>query len=180
MNFVRRNGYLYIENIRKEEIKFSNLGAKEINGNENPDHVYVLWINDQDLLEYLRNENAIVKEIPNINDPNIVRYTCQFKAYPKIRFNPRTGKDEVYPKVVLKDGNVSKRLTIEEFSAADGFYISEAFMRFHIYESDYRGTHYIPVIDELWCVTDPSVSKGGSDDDYLAAKLGADDEVPFV
>lgn len=183
MKFVER-GYqrYYVEDIHKEDFKFSNISAKKLPGREDetPPHVYVLWINDPDLLAFLQEQKCNVKDIKDINGN--VKYYCEFKAYVGMEQNRVTGKEELKPKVILKktDGT-NERLTFEELNKVDAYYITEANIVFHMFHSTFRGEHHIPAIDEIWAVEDPNAVRHDVKDNHFAEKFGYkdDDEVPF-
>lgn len=183
MRFVERGTQrYYIEDIHKEDFKFSNIAAKRLPGSadETPRHVYVLWINNPELLAFLKEQKCNVRDLTDINGN--VKYYCEFKAYVGMDQNKITGKEELRPKVVLKtaDGD-AKRLKFEELNRADAYYITEVNIVFHIYHSTYRGDHYIPAIDEIWAVEDPNAAQHNVRDNHFADKFGYkdDEEMPF-
>ena len=185
-----RNGWM-LEDIledmdfNKTQIRFKNMAGRQTNPKYNPAHVFVVWIDDDELVNFLKNElhlNVQDREV-DVKDENgdvtgvKVRHSLQFKAYPKMRFNRINGKEEPSPRIMLKTTSTgaSARLGIKNFGQFDATRLISADLKFHVWEYD-QGC-FLPVIDEIWAVVDESA--GEVDDSYLAEKYGySEDDAP--
>ena len=170
------------------DIRYKNLAGLETDPRYKPESTLIIWIDDEDIREVLTNEfgfniKPVEKEVKDENGDVVgmaTRYSLKFKAYPKVRTNFRTGKEEVYPRVMLKTKK-NDRLNIESFGLIDSCTLSTMAIKFHSYTNPYDSSRpAIAVIDEVWAVADSSA--GVVDDDYLAEKYGGyvdDEELPF-
>ena len=211
MKFTERNNGLYLEGIKAKDIRFANLAGRptgsEYDDPERPKHVYVLWL-EEDIVQAFLDMNVRVKEMTELervmNGRNeerkdevmgnkalqkelaeIVRYAVQFKAYPKMRFNRRTGKEEQVPMAVLKTNDSMVRLTADKFGLIDSAHVENVDIRFHLYQYNDKKPDCVAAIDEIWVTVDESA--GLVDDSYLAEKYGYSDdedvteeEIPFI
>lgn len=183
MKFTRRGRYCYLENVTKENIRFANLAGRmtgsPYDDPNNPKHVYVLWVDDPDVVSALREENVVVKEVPDKDNPEISRFSVQLKAYPKMRVNRNTGKEEQYPKVMMSTTENTVRLEVGSFGLVDGLHVESVDIAFHTWQYNQHKPDCIAVIDELWAKVDEGA--GETDDRYLAEKYGyeEEEEVPF-
>lgn len=184
MKLTERSNGLYLEDIQQVDIRFSNLAGR-LTGSiyENPDrpaHVYVLWITDPDIVTALQDYGIRVRERVD-EETGDVRYSVQFKAYPKMRMNKRSGKEEPNPKIMLKTTGSTIRLDTDSFGLADSAHIETADLRFHPWQYDDKKPDCVAVIDELWVTVDESA--GESDYTYLSEKHGYEeseaDEIAF-
>ncbi len=208
MKYTERRSGLYFENISREEVRFANLAGR-LTGSvyedpSKPQHVYVLWINPEHV-DILRGMNFNVKEVNEydrimhsenedlknriLSDPEfeqeckgLVRYSMQLKAYPKMRVNRSTGKEEQYPKVMMRTIANTVPLAMESFGLIDSAHISSVDIRFHGWQYG-KGPEQVAVIDELWLTVDESA--GEIDEGYLSEKYAQppvmnEEELPFV
>lgn len=179
----RRNG-IYLTEITTKDIGFKNIGGKlqaNQSPNDKPSHTIDIKIRDEEILAYMKEKGINARERQDYDNPDEMVHLVKFKAYPRNRFNAATGQEEVYPRIVLREpetGHLTP-LAIDAFSTVDSSVIDNVTIRFHIYEADFHGKHYIPVIDELWC--DTVYGPSSDSDDFLASLYGAGDEeeVPF-
>lgn len=179
MKFVERSGGLYLEDITKDNIRFLNLAGR-MTGSvyddpDRPSHVLVFWITDEECLAALSELGVRIKQITN-EETNEVRYSAQFKAYPKMRINRVTGKEEQYPKVMMKTTANTVRLAAGAFGLVDSSHISEMSIRFHLWQYDSRKPDVVAVLDEIWVLADEGA--GEIDEGYLDEKYGYEPE-PF-
>ena len=180
-----RNGFV-LEGIKKDDIRFSNLAGRmtgsEYDDPERPQHVFIVWIENEDLVRYFADQELNVKEVTReVKDENgdtvgtKVCYSLRFKAYPKMRPNRLTGREEPYPKVIMKTTNEASRINVGSFGLVDAANVDTIDIRYHlyVYKKDTIG-----VIDEMWVTVDESA--GEVDDTYLSEKYGIDDaEIPW-
>lgn len=173
MKLTERNAGLYLEDITRDDIRFANLAGRltgsRYDDPNKPKHEYVVWIDDPKILDKFREMNVTISEKV---DPETEesRFSVRFKAYPRMSRNPRTGKEEQRPKVMLKTGDTAVRLDKDSFGLVDSSYIQAVHIRFHLYQYDERKPDTIAAIDELWCVVDEHA--GFVDDTYLDEKMG--------
>lgn len=185
MKVVETKNAFVLEGIEKKDIRFSNLAGRmtgsEYDNPDKPQHVFIVWLNDPNLAEYFKAEQGLkVKEIEReVKDENgdvtgtALFYSLRFKAYPKMRPNRITGREEQYPKVIMKTTNEAARLQSGSFGLVDSANVKNIDIRYHLYT--YK-KDTIAVIDELWCVVDETA--GEVDDTYLAEKYGYEDDIP--
>lgn len=189
MKFTERKSGYFLEEIKRDDIRFANLGGRltgsKYDDPNKPKHEYVVWIDDPAILERFKEMNVTISErIDEETDES--RYSVRFKAYPKMTTNRMTGKSEQRPKVLLKSGDNAVRLEADSFGLVDSAYVKDVYIRFHLYQYDDRKPDCIAAIDELWCIVDETA--GFVDDSYLEEKLGFfeedsapdDEEVPFA
>lgn len=188
---------LYLTDIRRDDIRFANLAgrpteSKYPNQSNTPEHVYVVWLDRQELVDEFLKRGVTVSEQYN-EETGESRYSVRFKANPKLKYNRKTGRDEPSPKIFIKDGFDARavRLDISNFGLVDSAKVESVDIRFHLY--NYKPGNYNSCwIDELCCIADPN--SGYIDDTYLAEKNGYleedraednvfidadDEEVPF-
>jgi len=162
----------------KTQIRFKNMAGRQTNPKYNPSHVLVVWIDDPNVARFMRDElhlNVQEREI-EIKDENdnVIdiqkRSSLQLKAYPKVRQNRITGKDESYPRVMLKTPSTGRsvRLDIDKFGLFDATRLLSADVSFHTWE--YESGKCVACIDELWAIVDESA--GEVDGSYLMDKYG--------
>lgn len=190
MKLVERASGLYLEEIVSTDLRFANLAGRMTGSMyddpDKPKHEYVVWITDPEILDIFRNLNVNigVKEIEHENVETEVKYSIKFKAYPKIRVNRVTAREEQYPKVVLKTLNNMVRLNSESFGLVDSANIEKVDIKFHPWQYDRRSPNCVAVIDELWVQVNEGA--GERDESYLDEKWGyveednvepADDEI---
>ena len=194
MKLVETSSGWVLDEIKQErrsqdsDIRYKNLAGLETDPRYKPENVLIIWVDDEEIRDVLINEfkfniKPVEKEVKDENGDVVgmtTRYSLKFKAYPKMRTNFRTGKEEVYPRVMLKTKK-NDRLNIESFGLIDSCTLSTMAIRFHAFDNPYDASKpAIAVIDEVWAVADQSA--GVVDDDYLAEKYGGyaeEDELPF-
>lgn len=186
-----RNGWM-LEDImedrdfNKTQIRFKNMAGRQTNPKYNPSHVLVLWIDDPEMAKFMKDElhlNVQERET-EIRDENgdvvgtRVRSSLQLKAYPKLRPNRMTGKDEPSPRVMLKTPSTgrSSRLDVDKFGLFDAARLLSADVKFHTWE--YEPGKAVACIDELWAIVDETA--GEVDGSYLMEKYGYSDDEPAV
>lgn len=165
----RWNG-LYLENITRDDIYYTNLrGEKRGNSMYAPHHDYGLWISDTDILNAFDQAGVKVTASQDQQNPEIVRYSVNFRAYPAVKPNS-LGTPTQYPKVMIKPSEGESYFQVDEahFADADTKRVKEVNMRFHLWNT---GTTTIAAIDELWIELDPFAS-GPVEDDYFGQKFG--------
>lgn len=185
-----RNGWMLEDimedrNFNKTQIRFKNLAGRQTNPKYNPSHVLVLWIDDPDMARFMKDElmlNVSEREIElkdengdpqvdkNGNPMVLRRASVQLKAYPKMRPNRISGKDEPTPRIMLKTPSTGRsvRLDIDNFGLFDSTRLISADVRFHTWE--YEEGKCVACIDELWAIVDESA--GEVDGSYLMDKYG--------
>lgn len=173
-----------IEGIKPIDIKYSNLGARPTKSiyydPERPQHVFVIWL-DKDVADELAGCGFNVSETEDAYNQLGLRPFIQFKAYPKVRPNPISAKEEQHPKVILKTGSNTIRISEKSFGLIDSAMIRNVDISFHSWKYD---DHRPPVaaLDGLWCEADESA---GGRNDYFDVDYGYSepdfepDEVPF-
>jgi len=202
MKFTERSSGLYLEDITQKNVRFANLAGR-LTGSiyedpNRPKHVYVLWIDDPVIVDILRGYNLNVKETTELdrimrgtNEDRIreveqdkrlqqelaqqIRYSLEFKAYPKTIINRKTGKSEQYPKVMLRTTGVTVRLESGSFGLVDAAHVESVDIRFHAWQYDNRKPNCVAVVDELWCTVDEGA--GEVDDSFLADKHGYSESI---
>lgn len=201
MKLVERINGTYLEDIVRNDIRFSNLAGRMTGSMyDNPDrpsHVLVLWIEDPDILAAMANAGVRIKErsaydvlMAGNNEQRkqevettpalkkelmeTMRHSIQFKAYPKMRTNRRTGAEEQYPKVMMKTTKNTVRLQAGAFGLVDSSHISEMSIRFHLWQWDPKRPDVVPTLDEIWVVLDEGA--GEVDESYLDEKYGYEPE----
>lgn len=187
MKLVQRSSGLYLEGIQQKDIRFANLAGRmtgsPYDDPKNPKHVYVLWVDDPEIVQVLREQHVNVTEKPDVDDPKIIRHSVQLKAYPKMRVNRNTGKEEQSPKVMLRTTQNTVRLEAASFGLVDSAHVESVDIRLHTWQYDQRKPDRVAVIDELWLTVDEGA--GEADESYLDEKYGysepvpGEDEVPF-
>lgn len=190
MKLTERQSGLFLEEIKKDDIRFANLGGRltgsRYDDPNKPKHEYVVWIDDPVILDKFKDMNVTISERVD-EESGESRYSVRFKAYPRVSVSRLTGKEEQRPKVLLKTGDNAVRLAKESFGLVDSAFVKEVYIRFHLYQYDERKPDCIAAIDELWCVVDEKA--GFVDDSYLEEKLGyyeedsapgEGEEVPFA
>ena len=196
MKLTERGNALYLEDITASDLRFANLAGR-LTGSiyEDPDkpkHVYVVWLDEEtaaamramnlnvrEMTEYdriMKGSNEDLKMEVESNQKrkkealDTVRYSVQFKAYPKIRTNRRSGREEQYPKVILKTLENMVRLNAESFGLVDSAHIERVDICFHLWQYDKFKSNCVAVIDELWVTVDEGA--GEIDEGYLDEKYG--------
>lgn len=187
MQFTTRRNGNYLTGIDATDFGYKNLGGRlqrNQGPNDKPSHYVDIKITDDEALEFFKKEQVKISERQDYNNPDEMVKIVKFKAYPKTRFDTRTGKDEQVPKVVLRNPETGDvvQLDAEDFDEFDRSTVTNVSIRFHIFASEYHGMHYIPVIDELWA--DDEFGPSNDEDDYLAGQYGVktaqeEEEVPF-
>lgn len=161
---------LYLENITRDEIFYTNLrGENRGNPMYAPHHDYGLWISDPEMLAAFANQCVKVTPSQDQQNPEIVRYSVNFRAYPSVKPD-RNGIPTQYPKVMIKGNEAESyiQLAEDQFANADTKRVKEVNMRFHLWST---ASSTIAVIDELWIELDPYAT-GPVDDDYFGQKFG--------
>ena len=190
MKFIEKSNGLYITGIDGNDLAWRNLGGRPRDDNpDKKDHYVDIKVSDTKLLEFLIGQGVVVKDAPDYKNPDVLNHVVRFKAYPKIKRNPITGKESAVPKVVIKviSTGDARQLDIPSFGEADSVSRNskDISIKFHIFSSDYHGMHYIPSIDEYYCSVEEI---DDSNEDYLGDMYGVhnmdpnegDDDVPFV
>ena len=203
MKFNERRGNLYLEDIEAKDIRFANLAGRltgSIYDDPNrPKREYTIWLEDEEMANKMRDYNFIVKEVNELDRvmrghnedrkreveqdrklqkelSEITRYSMKLKAYPKIRVNRKTGKEEQYPKVILETTGSKVRLEAGTFGLGDSAHVETIDIKFHPWQYDDRKPDCVAVIDELWCTVDEGA--GEIDDSFLDEKHGySEDDV---
>jgi len=183
MKLTERRDGLYLEDLTEGDVRFANVGGRLTGSTwedpNNPKHSYVVNIHDKAIADDLAGRGFNVKERLNAQTGEFETWTLEFRAYPGIRQNFKTGNDEVQPKIMLRSTTGTKyvQLDIPAFGEADSIHIKEANIRFRLYHNK-RFNRNIAVIDQLWVWL--SQDAGTPDEDYYESKLGGgDEEVPF-
>ena len=181
----RGNGNFTIEGITQKDIKYTNLAARPTKSiyydPERPQHVFVIWL-DQDVADQLVTAGFKVSQVEDTFNDMGVRPFIQLKAYPKMRVNPATAKEEQAPKVILKTSGNAIKLKKESFGLVDSARINSADISFHSWFYDEHRPP-VAVLDGLWCTADETA---GGRNDYFDEDYGYEepdfvaDEVPFA
>lgn len=180
MIFTERRNYLYLEEIEQRDIRFANLAGRPpknpspYDDPNKPKHVYVVWLRDPDIVQKFRDLHVSVGETVDEYTGETL-YSVRFKAYPKMKFNRLTGKEEQYPRVILKSSMSTVRLPLEQFNQADSAYVSSVDIRFHTWQWNETKPDSIASIDEIWITLDETA--GEYDSSYLAEKHGYEDNL---
>lgn len=188
MKFTERRNSFTLEGIDgRKDIKFSNLAGRHTNSkyddpNKDPQRAITIWFDDDDIADQLRSNDFLVGRAEDNyhkdehGDPLGERYFIKFVAYPKMRANPRTGKEEQIPKIVTKSSLASVRQLAEGFGIVDTAYILSMDISFRGYKYDDRKP-CVAAINELWAELDETAGgRNDFDDDYLEQKWA---DVPF-
>lgn len=174
---LERNGYRYfITGIVREDICKANLRAeKDPNSLYAPHHEYGLWIKDQDILDFFTDAGVKINAKQDRNDPDIIRYSVFFRAYPKVKPD-QNGKDYQEPIIMLKknDSEDFIHLWETEFRDADTKSVKNVDLSFHFYNT--KGGSVIPALDFMKIELDPFAS-GPSRGDYIRDNFGVDLDV---
>ena len=193
-----RNGWM-LEDIMENrdfnntQIRFKNMAGRQTNPKYNPSHVLVLWVDDPDMARFMKEELKLnvserETELRDENGEPIVdksgnvvtrrRASVQLKAYPKMRPNRMSGKDEPTPRVMLKTPSTGRsvRLEIDNFGLFDSTRLLSADVKFHTWE--YEPGKAVACIDELWAIVDEAA--GEVDGSYLMEKYGYSEEEPAI
>ena len=198
MKFTERKNCFTLEGIDgKKDIKFSNLGGVHTNSpfddpSKDPQRAITIWFDDDDIAKGLRDNDFLVGRAedkyhkdPETKEPLGERYFIKFVAYPKMRMNPRTGKEEQMPKIVTKTSAQTTRQLAEGFGNVDTAYIDTIDISFRQYKYDPKRP-CVAAINELWCILDETADgRNDFEDDYLEQKyadipMTDEDEVPFA
>lgn len=188
MKYTEGSRGMRLEGIQRTDIKYRNLAGRATNSKysdpSNPQHVFVVWIDDEEIVEALKEVGFNVREDEDTFNDLGMRHYLQFKAYPKMRMNRVTGQDEQVPKVVMITGGTNRQLMKSEFGFVDGAHVEKIDIAFHDYEYE-KGKH-VAALDQLWCSVDETA--GGQNDTYFEEKYGhlrdlepdeEEGEVPF-
>jgi hypothetical protein len=193
------------------DIRFSNLAGAHTNNqyddpNKTPQRAITIWFDDDEIADALKRNDFLVGRAEDSyhkdekGDPLGERYFIKFVAYlekvwnadhtevigRRLRrtLNPRTGKEEVSPKIVIKSFGKAVVQEIDGFANVDHSYINRIDISFRRYKYDQRRPS-IAAINEFWCELDDTAG-GRNDfyDDYLEQKWAdlpdSDEvEVPF-
>lgn len=191
----RRNGFTLEGIDGRRDIKFSNLAGAHFNSpyddpNKPPQHAITIWVDDPEIAEALKANDFLVGQAEDNyhkgedNLPLGMRFFIKFVAYPKMKMNPRTGKVEPTPKVVIKSSMRTEQQDLDGFENVDKSFISSMDISFRQFKYDPKRP-CVAAINELWCELDPTANgRDDFDDDYLEQKwadvpLSDDGEVPF-
>lgn len=182
MKLTERSNGFYLEDITATDVRFANLAGRmtgsQYDDPNRPKHVYVLWIEDDDILNVIRQHNGNIVEKVSPDNPDHPRHSVQFKAYPKKRINRDTGKEEQMPKAMLRTTQNTVRLESESFGLLDSAHIETVDIRFHFWKYAANKPDSVLVIDEIWLTVDEGA--GESDESYLDEKYGyEEEELPF-
>ena len=196
MKFTERKNSFTLEGINgKTDIKFSNLAGRHTNSeyddpDKDPQKAITIWIDDDGIAEALKANDFLVGRAEDHyhKDENGdllgERWFIKFVAYPKVRFNPRTGKEELSPKIVTKSSQATVKQLVEGFGIVDTAYIDTMDISFRQYKYNPKKP-CVAAINELWAYIDETAGgRNDYDDDYLEQKwadvpLSDDEEVPF-
>lgn len=166
--------YWVLEGIKQKDIRFANLAGRYTGGvHEDPNkpkHDYVVWIDDEEILEQFRSMSAIVStnSKEDIQKTGIVRYCIAFRAYPKMRLNRRTMQEEQTPFVLMRTSDGDQRLKASSFGLVDGAHVDTVDISFHLYQYDPPKPDCKCAIDELVCNVDETA--GEVDGSFLREK----------
>lgn len=161
---------LYLEDITRDEIYYTNLrGEKRGNSIYAPHHDYGLWISDPNILNAFNEAGVKVTAAVDEQNPEIVRYSVNFRAYPSIK-QSKLGAMVQYPKVMIKGSEAENYIQLDQshFADADTKRVKQVNMRFHLWNT---GASVIAAIDEIWIELDPFAT-GPVEDDYFGQKFG--------
>ena len=146
---------LYIKGIQKTDVKWSNIGGR-LNANDDPStkpsHYFDLDVTDPELLAYLVAAGVTVKETPDYHNPDEINHRVRFKIYPKT--NPVI-------RVVTPSTGVVTDQPYGTWGEVDALNYTEMKIEFHIFKSDFHGTHFIPSVSILQVEADEGVGETG-------------------
>lgn len=180
----RGNNNYTLEGITQKDIKYTNLAGRPVNSiyydPDRPQHVVVIWL-DPAVADQLTEYGFKISEAEDTFNDMGVRPFMQLKAYPKMRVNPMTAKEEQVPKVILKTSGNAIRLKAESFALVDISRIHSTDISFHSWVYDEHRPP-VAVLDGLWCTADDTA---GGRNDYFDEDYGYEEpdfkpeEVPF-
>ena len=190
----RRNGFTLEDIDGRKDIKFSNLAGLHTNSqyddpDKDPQRAITIWIDDEEIAQALMDNDFLVGRGEDLyhkdenGNPLGDRFFMKFVAYAKMRMNPRTGKEEQVPKVVIKSSLATVRQLADGFGNVDTSFIEKMDIGFRQYKYN-PNRPCVAAINELWCKLDESAGgRNDFDDDALEQKWAdvpdTDDEVPF-
>lgn len=182
MKFTERKNGFTLEGIDgKRDIKFSNLAGVHTNSTyDNPDKIpqraITIWFDDDEIADQLKANDFLVGRGNDtyhkneLGEPIGERYFIKFVAYPKMRVNPRTGREEQQPKIMTKTSMQTTRLLADGFGVVDTAYINSIDVSFRNYKYDPKRP-CVAAINELWCEIDETADgRNDFEDDYLEQK----------
>ena len=198
MKFTERRYGFSLEGINgRTDIKFSNLAGAHTNSkfddpSKDPQRAITIWFDDEEIADALQKNDFLVGRGVDTyhkdtsGQPLGERYFIKFVAYVekildpatgqtvdfrlKVRVNPRTGKEEYSPKIMLNTDHGPQLLKPSDFITVDKSFIDRMDIGFRQYKYDMHKP-CTAVINELWFSLDPT--SGGRDDyedDYLEQK----------
>ena len=188
--FTQRKHGFTLENIDgRWDIKFSNLAGRHTGGefddpDKDPQRSIVIWFDDDEMAKALQDADFLVgraKDTWHKNSDgqpiNVERYFIKFVAYPKLSLNPRTGREELSPKIVTITPDIKKTLTREEFGNVDASYLGNIDISFRAYK--YKPNRpAVAAINQLWCEIDTTAGgRNDFEDDALEQKYA---DIPFT
>ena len=194
MKYTEGNRTMRLEGITQHDIKYSNMAGRYNPNNPNdqpdkPQHVLVVWIDDNEIADALKEAGFNVKEDEDKfhEDRGISSY-LQFKAYPRTQRNYRSGKEELVPKVVKVTSRESRVLQESEFGDVDFAHINNIDISFNKYTPKIGNRErVVPSIDQLWFTVDETAGGQNNDEEYFRKKYAhllddvdeEEDEIPF-
>lgn len=172
MRLNNNNGMMRLMEIAREDIYYTNLAAqKKDNSMFAPHHDYGVWISDPNILNFFKENGVAVNAVQDSQNPEIVRYYVNFRAYPKIKVD-ETGTSFQVPKVMIKghkadDGSGYFRREEARFADADTKQVKQVTINFRFW---FTTPNTIATINEIWIELDPFAS-GPVEDDLLEREL---------
>jgi hypothetical protein len=150
---IREN--LYISGITKTDVKWSNIAGRLQPGEDpstKPSHYFDLDITDPELLSYLVAAGVNVKETPDYHNPDELNHRVRFKIYPKT---------SPVIRVITPSTGVVRELQYGTWGEVDALNFTEMKIEFHIFRSDFHGTHFIPSVNILQVEADEGAGETG-------------------
>lgn len=178
---VRKNGFTLEGIDGMKDVKFSNLagrhtGSRYDDPNKDPQRAITIWFDDEAIAKDLTENDFLVGRAEDNyhkdehGDPLGERFFIKFVAYPKMRINPRTGREEQVPKIVIRNSMGSVRQLADGFGNVDTAYISTMDISFRGFKYDPKKP-CVAAINELYCDLDETAGgRNDYEDDYLEQK----------
>lgn len=179
-----------LRDIRQEDIKYCNLAAAPTKSRHydpnKPQHVISVWLDDSDIaselkdtMNYRVNETEFQEKDENGDVVGVrTRKFLQFKAYPKMKQNPYTGKMKPEPMVIMKSPDSDAvSIGINSLGLIDGAvfnnFISSIDIVMRPWQYAAPPEPPVAVISELWVeCKEGEINPAEEDDEYFKRKYG--------
>ena len=185
MRLVEKSGYFgpywALEGIKQSDIRFANLAGRYTGGKyddpDKPKHIYTVWIDDPEILEWFRSQPITIRtnSKESIEKTGETRYCVEFHAYPKMRYDRRTRREEQTPFVLMRTSDGDQRLKASAFGLVDSAHVDSVDISFHLWQYSDSKPDSVCSIDELVCNVDEQA--GEMDGSYLRDKYNYTDYV---